>query len=67
MYYTNKDKKKDKYFVGTINSTDLMLNRSGKINKGEYPELRTKVHKSKKDYSRKTNKSIARDALYSEE
>lgn len=63
MYYPKeKAKDKNKYKVGTIKGNDLLLNRSGKVNKGECPQLGTKIHKSKRDYSRQKNKRIARDA-----
>lgn len=55
--------KKDSSFVGTIKGNDLLINAAGKINSGSNPELRTKVHKSPKDYDRKQNKKELRSQV----
>lgn len=44
--------KKKNLFVGTINKNELIMNSKGKLNSGMNPELRTKIHKSVKDYDR---------------
>lgn len=46
-------KSKCPVYVGTIKVNDLILNRKGRPNAGQNPELRPKVHESKKAYKRK--------------
>ena len=50
-----------KIHVGKIKGNDLLINRAGKLNAGEYPSLMPKVHKSKKDYNRQREKKKVRD------
>ncbi len=49
-------KKKNSLYIGKIDKNKLFLNRKGKPNPGMNPELRTKIHKSKKDYNRNREK-----------
>lgn len=49
---------KEKIYVGTINPNELFMKRKGKLNSLEFPNLKTKVHKSKKDYSRQRDKKV---------
>lgn len=56
--FRTQQKKKDKFHIGTINKTDLWINRKGKTNSGLDPGLNTKVHKSKRDYNRSMDKLI---------
>lgn len=59
----NIQAKKDKNHVGTINMNELIINRKGKINSGTSGGLGTRVHKSKLDYDRNTEKKKLRDRL----
>ena len=56
-------RKKESTFVGTIKGNDLLINAAGKLNSGSNPELRTRVHKSIKDYDRKRNKRELRSQV----
>lgn len=56
-------RKKETSFVGTIKGNDLLINAAGKVNSGSNPELRTKVHKSIKDYDRKKSKKELRSQV----
>lgn len=56
-------KKRNNLYVGKIDRNKLFLNRKGKLNHGMNPELRTKVHKSKKDYDRNREKRVFRNQL----
>lgn len=56
-------KKKNSLYVGRINSNELFINRKGEPNSGTHPELRTKVHKSKKVYDRNRGKRELRNQL----
>lgn len=55
----NMPKKKTNH-VGTISVNNLFMNRAGKLNLGSNPELRSKVHKSKKAYDRNKQKEKLR-------
>lgn len=56
-------KKKDSLYVGKIDGNELFINRKGKPNSGTHPELRTKVHKSKKAYDRNKGKRELRNQV----
>jgi len=56
-------KKRNNFYVGKIDRSKLFFNRKGKLNPGMNPELRTKVHKSKKDYDRNREKRVFRNQL----
>lgn len=56
----NVQAKKNSNYVGKINMNKLMISRSGKVNPGSDPGLRSKVDKSKKHYDRNREKEKLR-------
>ena len=63
MYKT--ENQKNPYYIGKIDSMKLLLNRKGKVNLGQNPEIRASVHKSKKDYDRNRDKQSVRSQINS--
>lgn len=61
--YKTENKKKNPYYVGQINSMELLLNRKNKVNLGLNPEIHASVHKSKKDYDRNRDKQRVRSEI----
>ena len=49
--------------IGTLRGIDTILKRKGKVSTGLNPELRSSVHRSKKDYDRKREREKVRTLI----
>lgn len=59
-------KSKSRFFVGTIDCNEILINREGKVNLGSNPEIRSHIHKSVKDYDRSRSKKEVKAYLRDE-
>ena len=53
-----------KSYICTIDTNQLLINRAGKVNSIQNPEIRSYVHKSAKDYNRQKAKKEIRKYIY---